>query len=142
MTHPRKENFAQLCRRFKWKCTPQRQAVYEYVCHDHCHPDVDSVWAAVKSQLPAVTRESIYRILNEFSAHGIIWRLDHMTSARYDSSTVPHGHFICENCGAITDFALEKDLSAFAGNLPGDVRHMEIRFTGICENCQAPETLR
>ena len=142
MAHPLQENFSQICRRFKWKCTPQRLAVYECVCCNHCHPDVDLVWETVRAQLPTVTRESVYRILNEFAARGLIWRLDHVSSARYDSNTAPHGHFICENCGAISDFALEKDVSAFAGNLPGEVRHMEIRFTGICENCQPPEMIR
>lgn len=130
------ENFAQICRRFKWKCTPQRLAVYECVCHNRCHPDVDSVWATVKNQLPTVSRESVYRILNEFSSHDLIWRLDHVTSARYDSNTVPHGHFICENCGSIADFALNEDISVFSDTVPGSVKHMEIRFTGLCENCQ------
>ena len=133
------ENFAHICRHFKWKCTPQRLAVYECVRHDHCHPDVDSVWAAVRSKLPTVTRESVYRILNEFAAHNLIWRLDHVSSARYDSNTMPHGHFICENCGSIADFALDDNLAAFAGNVPGLVRHMEIRFTGLCEKCKTDD---
>lgn len=136
------KNFTLLCRRFKWKCTPQRMAVYECVAENCCHPDVDSVWATVRAKLPTVTRESVYRILNEFAGHGLIWRLDHVTSARYDSNTAPHGHFICENCGTITDFALNNDVSSFADTVPGEVRHMEIRFTGLCESCktgQLPE---
>ncbi len=130
------KNFVRLCRRFKWKCTPQRLAVYECVCDNRCHPDVDSVWAEVRSKLPTMTRESVYRILNEFAGHGIIWRLDHVSSARYDSNTHPHGHFICESCGEIADFSLDKDVAAFAGDVPGKVLHMELRFTGLCEKCQ------
>ena len=137
MTPDHHKNFMDICRRFKWKCTPQRLAVYECVYHNPCHPDVDSVLATVKAQLPTVTRESVYRILNEFSSHNLIWRLDHVSSARYDSNTVPHGHFICENCGLITDFALQEDISAFADAVPGSVKQMEIRFTGLCKNCQS-----
>ncbi|MBE6357548.1 MAG: transcriptional repressor [Lentisphaerae bacterium] len=129
------ENFVRLCRNFKWKCTPQRLAVYECVADNRCHPDVDSVWEHVRKKLPTVTRESVYRILNEFAGHNIIWRLDHVNSARYDSNTLPHGHFICEECGAISDFALENDVASFANAVPGEIRHMEIRFTGLCSNC-------
>ena len=131
------ENFAQICRRFKWKCTPQRLAVYECVLQNFCHPDVDSIWMTVKAKLPTVTRESVYRILNEFAAHNLIWRLDHVTSARYDCNTEPHGHFICENCGSIADFMLGNDIADFCGGVPGEVRHMEIRFTGLCEKCKS-----
>jgi Fur family peroxide stress response transcriptional regulator len=98
---------------------------------------VDSVWKSVKSNLPTMTRESVYRILNEFASHDLIWRLDHVSSARYDSNTHPHGHFICENCGSIADFALENDVHGFAGCVPGEVRHMEIRFTGLCSKCKS-----
>ena len=136
MTTEQQKKFSEICRHFKWKCTPQRLAVYDSVYGNRCHPDVDSVWQLVKLQLPTVTRESVYRILNEFSSHGLIWRLDHVTAARYDSNTDPHGHFICESCGEITDFALKKDVAVFAGEVPGNIRHMEIRFTGICKNCQ------
>ena len=141
MEKQRQENFTRICREFKWKCTPQRLAVYECVCDNRCHPDVDSVWATVKKQLPTVTRESVYRILNEFAGHDLIWRLDHVNSAKYDSNPVPHGHFICENCGMIADFALNEDVSVFAGKIPGDVRHMEIRFTGLCNQCSQAENI-
>ena len=133
------ENFLRICRELKWKCTPQRMAVYECVVENRCHPDVDSIWATVRSKLPTVTRESVYRILNEFAGHDLIWRLDHVNSARYDSNTHPHGHFICEYCGKIADFVLEKDIAAFAGQIPGEIRHMEVRFTGLCEKCRKTE---
>ncbi len=133
------EKFARICRQFKWKCTPQRLAVYESVFHNRCHPDVDSVWAAVRTKLPTMTRESVYRILNEFAARNIIWRLDHVSSARYDSNIHPHGHFICECCGSIADFDPAADIGLFAGRVCGEVRHMEIRCTGLCEKCRAKE---
>ena len=131
----KQKNFSDICRQFNWKCTPQRMAVYECVFYNRCHPDVDAVWSTVKAKMPTVTRESIYRILNEFAGHDLIWRLDHMASARYDSNTHPHGHFICENCGSIADFVLEKDVREFSAVVPGNVRHMEIRFTGLCSKC-------
>ena len=131
------EKFAMLCRQLKWKCTSQRLAVYDCIRDNSSHPDVDSVWHCVRSKLPTVTRESVYRILNEFAEHDILWRLDHVASARYDNNTRPHGHFICEKCGTIADFIPGRDIAAFSGEVPGVVRHMEIRLTGLCEKCSA-----
>ena len=37
----------------------------------------------------------------------------------------------------VKDFALEKDVQSFSGCVPGDVRHMEIRFTGLCSKCKS-----
>ena len=100
------------------------------------HPDVDSIWQVVKEKMPTVTRESVYRILNEFAANGVIWRLDSVSSARYDSNTAPHGHFICECCGKISDFMLNTPPETVVlENISGIVRHMEMRFTGVCPDC-------
>ena len=96
--------FLDICREAGWKCTSQRLAVYEFLRNNLTHPDVDTVWTAVRITQPAITRESVYRILNEFAAKGIIRRMDHIDSARYDSRTGAHGHFICEKCGEISDF--------------------------------------
>ena len=136
MKKSKQEIFSSLCKLFKWKCTPQRLAVYDCIHDNRCHPDVDLIWQKVRLQLPTVTRESVYRILNEFAGNGLIWRLDNIGSARYDSNPAPHGHFICENCGEISDFTLSGSPEKFAGcEVPGEIRHMEIRFTGLCPEC-------
>lgn len=127
--------FLTVCHKNGWKCTSQRLAVYEFLQNNLNHPDVDTVWHAVRGRLPAVTRESIYRILNEFVEKGMIRRLDHIDSARYDSRTEPHGHFLCEKCGKIFDFSWPEGV-ILPGELPGKAfSHMEIRLVGICSRC-------
>ena len=32
--------------------------------------------------------------------------------------------------------ALQEDVGVFAGDIPGEIRHMEIRYTGLCEDCK------
>ena len=136
MNVSKQEAFTRLCKRFHWKCTPQRLAVYNCVADNTTHPDVDSIWQAVREKLPTVTRESVYRILNEFAAHGVIWRLDSVSSARYDSNTAAHGHFICECCGAIRDFMLNiPPETVVPDDIPGTIKHMEMRVTGLCPDC-------
>lgn len=133
--------FLDICREAGWKCTSQRLAVYEFLRNNLTHPDVDTVWTAVRGNLPAITRESVYRILNEFSGRGIISRLDHIDNARYDSRTEPHGHFICEKCGRISDFSWPEGMELAREQTRKNVRHMELRLVGICEQCaESPET--
>ncbi len=127
--------FKEICRANHWRSTPQRLAIYGFVCDNLTHPGVDEVWEEVKQSLPAVTRESVYRILNEFAQAGIIQRLDHIASARYDSQTAPHGHFICEGCGEITDFSFPDGTALPVHPAAGSVRHIELRISGICDKC-------
>ena len=129
--------FLEICRKYGWKCTPQRMAVYEYVRGNLTHPDVDAVWAGVRFSLPSVTRESVYRILNEFSDRGMIRRLDRIESARYDSRTDLHGHFICRRCGRITDFEWPEGVALPLESETGKAEHMELRLIGICRRCSA-----
>ena len=136
MDRQKQNDFRAICRNNGWKCTSQRLAVYEFVHGNYSHPSVDDVWAHVKQILPSVTRESIYRILNELSEKGIIQRLDHLESARYDSRIGQQGHFICEICGEITDFAFPDSALHSTDSPCGEVRHIELRLSGICEKCR------
>ena len=113
------EEFQAICRRNGWKCTSQRLAVYEFVHENYTHPGVDDVWRHVRQSLPAVTRESVYRILNELAGQG---------------------HFICEICGEITDFAFPEGALAPADPPCGEVRHIELRLSGVCGKCRQAMT--
>lgn len=127
--------FCSLCRKAGWKCTPQRFSVYKFLKDNLSHPDVDSVWSAVKKVHPSITRESVYRILNEQAEFGTIRRLDHIDNARYDSRTEAHGHFICSKCGKIYDFDWPEGQDLPEEMISGNITHMEIRLIGICKKC-------
>ena len=134
------DDFQAICRRNKWKCTSQRIAVYEYIHNNYTHPNVDDVWVHVKQTLPAITRESVYRILNELAERGVIQRLDHLESARYDSKTGPQGHFICIKCGEISDFDFPEAILSSTKSHGNEIRHIELRLSGICDKCKETAT--
>lgn len=127
--------FPAFCRERALKCTAQRLAVFAAVRAAHGHPSVDEVWQAVRASLPTVTRESVYRILNEFASLGLVGRLDALASARYDRSSAPHTHFICEECGQIFDYPMPEGWRLPA-KMAGEARHVELRVTGVCRACQ------
>ena len=124
------------------KVTTARFAVYRYLKTGADHPVVDRVWDAVKQDLPAITRESVYRILNDFASHGIVAVVDRSdVVARYDCNPVRHDHFVCERCGRFFDFELselpglvEPIVTSF-----GTIGRVEIRASGVCKSCLAQE---
>jgi len=128
------EAFPAFCREHGLKCTAQRLAVFAAVRASRSHPSVNETLERVRKTLPTVTRDSVYRILNEFSAQGLLTRMDALSAARYDTRLGPHAHFICEVCGCVTDYPLPEGLSLPKG-MPKDRRHVELRVTGICEKC-------
>ena len=91
--------------------------------------------AEVRKTVPTVTRDSVYRILNEFADLGLITRLDALSSARYDMVLGPHAHFICEVCGSITDYPLPSEQPIPEG-MPRERHHLELRVTGVCDKCR------
>ncbi len=128
------ENFPAFCREHGLKCTAQRIAVFAAVRGSRSHPSVDETLAKVRKAVPTVTRDSVYRILNEFAALGLLTRLDALSAARYDTCLDPHAHFICEVCGGITDYPLPADLTLPTG-MPSGRRHVELRVSGVCNQC-------
>ena len=129
-----RDAFVAFCRVHGLKCTAQRLAVFSAIRLSRQHPSVDVTLQAVRKTLPTVTRDSVYRILNEFAAHGLVSRMDALASARYDTCVAPHAHFICEVCGRISDYPIPAGFVLPAG-MPGEQHHVEIRVTGVCNNC-------
>lgn len=129
------EAFPAFCRAHGLKCTAQRLAVFAVVRLSRHHPSVDETLAEVRKTIPTVTRDSVYRILNDFADLGILTRLDALSAARYDTWLGPHAHFICEVCGGITDYPLPAGLPIPA-NMPHEQHHLELRVTGVCDKCQ------
>jgi len=127
--------FPAFCREHGLKCTAQRLAVFNTVRLSRKHPSVDETLAAVRNVVPTVTRDSVYRILNEFAELGVITRLDSLSSARYDTDLRPHAPFICEVCGSITDYPLPAEQPIPEG-MPRERHHLELRVTGVCDKCR------
>ncbi len=124
------------CKRLGWKCTIQRFAVYCAVQGNTEHPSVDMACQRVQKMLPGISADSVYRILNDFSAAGLIRRMDGLSCVRFDCNTEKHAHFICAQCGKIADFpphtrfALPAITESF-----GNMRDIELRLIGICHDC-------
>jgi Fur family peroxide stress response transcriptional regulator len=128
--------FSTLCREHRWKRTAQRRSVFTFLCGNREHPTVEAVWRGVRTTLPDVSLDSVYRILDELSETGVIRRLDGAKVIRYDADTGQHEHFICSLCGRIHDFACPQPESAAERCREfGRVDSMELIVRGVCRLC-------
>ena len=132
-----KQEFRQICQKLGWKMTSSRLAVYSYIRGNRQHPSVNMVWEAVRKSQPAISRESIHRILYDFVQGGLIYHITDLSVSRYDAEIQRHDHFVCNSCGQILDAALAevpKSQPVIPEN-DGVVTHWEIRLHGFCRQC-------
>ena len=128
--------FQEMCRKNGWRRTIQRRAVFNCLCGNRDHPSVETVWQTVRENLPDVSLDSIYRILDDFAEAGVIRRLESGRVIRYDSDTGSHGHFVCTVCGRLLDFdhpGLRQLADACRG--VGDIDTIELNVRGRCHRC-------
>ena len=121
------------------KYSRQREAIKEFMMTRKDHPTADIVYMNVRKEFPNISLGTVYRNLTLLSDMGELLRLrvgdgvDH-----FDATTTPHYHFICKDCGAVTDLDLPTMHSinaiadeSFNGRIDGHVSY----FYGICEHC-------
>ena len=73
------------------------------------HLTAEQIFLLAKERCPHISMATVYNNLGALSSEGLIRRLHIDGQAdRYDRTVAPHEHFICEECGEITDFCFEK----------------------------------
>ena len=115
----------------------KRIRIYEYLLSCCAHPTADEIFFALRQQdLPGLSKTTVYNVLKLFADAELI-RVIHIddNETRYDGVTELHGHFKCESCGNIYNFAVDTERLA-ATDLPGFTIHDRgVYFKGICPRC-------
>ena len=131
-----KEMATALCER-GIRPTPQRLAVYEFLCLHPVHPSADTVYEAVVEQNPHFSRTTVYNSLRALMQAGLVQELSMDTEEKhYDANVSLHGHFHCRHCGAITDFPLEPTMVQSLTPDGYTALGQGIYLSGICPACQ------
>lgn len=115
------------------KPSTQRIAITEYLWKNHTHPTADEIYRALLPEFPTISRTTIYNTLKLLVANGSARMLDvDSITARFDGNMSSHAHFICTECGAISDIALNEMPSPPAGH---DISETLVTFRGRCARC-------
>jgi len=135
----RVQSFCDAARRSGLRVTRQRQIIFEEIAKRADHPDAESVFSAVRAQLPSVSMDTVYRTLRTLCDQGLLTEVaPRNDSVRFDPNLAPHHHYVCNRCGQIRDFSSE-DL-----NLPavekgaaslGTIVSSQVVVRGVCRAC-------
>lgn len=121
------------------KHSKQRDSIKKFLENRKDHPTADTVYVNVRKSFPNISLGTVYRNLTLLADIGEIARIrvgdgvDH-----FDAITTPHYHFVCKECGAVTDLETEEEdvLSEIkTRNFGGYIEGHSTYFYGKCESC-------
>ena len=126
------------------KYSRQRESVKNYLMSRKDHPTADMVYEAVRQEYPNISLGTVYRNLNFLVEHGEIIKIRCDENCdRFDANTHKHYHFICRNCGCVSDLRMLPvvHIDVIAGeHFGGTIEGHHAFFYGICEKCKSEET--
>lgn len=117
----------------------QREMIKDFLMTRKDHPTADIVYMNVRQQNPNISLGTVYRNLTLLADIGEIRRLrigdgvDH-----FDADTSPHYHFVCSECGCVTDLEMDniEEITEIAGaNFDGYIAGHVTYFYGTCGKC-------
>ena len=124
--------------------TPQRAAVYRFLCGTRSHPTAEEVFRAVQGDVRGISLATVYKSLEALVGVGLAQRLAFGdTSARYDACMDPHSHARCESCDRLIDVPGQVELAPVT-RLAEDVADFRVtgvrlELTGLCAECRSRE---
>ena len=142
-------DYADRLREADLRVTRPRLAVLEAV-HAHPHADTETIFGAVRADLPDVSRQAVYDVLAALAGARLVRKIQPSGSvARYESRVGDnHHHVVCRSCGVIADVdcavgeapcLTPSDHDALDGFVLDEA---EVIYWGLCPDCSASHASR
>lgn len=121
------------------KYSKQREMIKEFLMTRKDHPTADIIYMNVRKKQPNISLGTVYRNLTLLADIGEIRKLrvgdgvDH-----FDADTSLHYHFVCTDCGSVTDLKMEsiESITETAGaHFDGHIAGHMTYFYGTCGHC-------
>jgi Fur family peroxide stress response transcriptional regulator len=122
----------------KFKMTPQRMAIVDYLDGNTSHPSADDIFKAVSTRFPTMSFATVYNTLDALKTRGRVLELTiDPERKRYDPNTISHHHLICLTCKKVVDIHREYDIPVDETLAPGfEIIGKHIEFYGLCTSCK------
>lgn len=122
----------------RFKRTPQRLAILEYLEGNTSHPSAEDIYRVVAKKYQSMSFATVYNTLHTLTKAGSLRELTiDPERRRYDPDTSLHHHLICVLCGKIVDIPEEISVE-----LPQEMAEQftllgnHIEFYGHCAPCK------
>lgn len=114
----------------------QRELIYETLKGTTAHPDVETILAMVKDKLPGIGVATVYRNLRALVGEGRVVTLEtSLGSIHYDADVSDHAHFVCRDCGRISDLFIGSPLTERVKTFGYKVEQEKSILYGLCPDC-------
>ncbi len=134
--HPLSKDLATTLANKNIRPSIQRIKVLEYLMENPCHPTVEQIYKLLQSDIPTLSKTTIYNTLNIFLEAGLVKVLNiENNETRYDIITETHGHFKCEECSTIYNFGINSDSIESEDLIGFKVVNKNVYFKGSCPKC-------
>ena len=118
------------------KHSRQREALITMLRSRYDHPTAEQLYSDLKSEFPRISLGTVYRNLRTLVDSGQLITLEtSLGTVHYDADLSEHDHFVCEECGRISDLFIpgcEKERLEADGY---EVKAVKRIFYGICKEC-------
>lgn len=123
------------------KTTSQREAIKRVLQGNKSHPSAKEIFDMVSSQLPYITKPTVYNILHSMVENDELQVLTvDKESLRFDPETKPHAHLFCTSCRRVYDLDIRIPGSLIQQILKRfSVSNIELNVRGICPSCNKKE---
>ncbi|KPL09051.1 hypothetical protein AMJ85_07290 [candidate division BRC1 bacterium SM23_51] len=133
------EGLKDICQRAGLKATHQRLEILREMMEAGDHPSAEEIYKRVRTRIPTISLDTVYRTLGTFEKRGVIARLPMMEGRiRYDPVRDRHDHFVCTECKDIIDCLIpgteRLHIPLDAGRL-GEVTSIHVEVRGVCGDC-------
>ena len=124
------------------KFSRQRESIRENLMNRTDHPTADMIYSDIRRIYPNVSLGTVYRNLSLLLDTGEIAKVITADGIlRYDGNVLAHDHFICKQCGRITDLApayADELMNQAQNGFSGQIEECEVTYFGLCEECMEP----
>lgn len=118
----------------------QRECILNYLRSVTSHPTAETVYEAVRKEIPNISLGTVYRNLKQLEDEGdIITISSTLDRLNYDGCVKPHQHFICSVCNRIIDLDMKSHISE-AEKLGFEVDRENTVLYGRCAGCAATKS--
>jgi len=138
----KKEEYIQSLKKSKYKITPQRIGVIDYLNRQPGHFTAEDVYRNVKKVETTITQATVYNVLRVLKNSGAITSFEADGQTWFETNLEFHGNLVCRKCGKIEDVQLDPE-SIKTSELLGDrkIESATLIMSGLCSDCARKESL-
>jgi Fur family peroxide stress response transcriptional regulator len=131
--------FRKICNERGIKVTPQRLEIFLETVRSRDHPSAEDVYDRVKTRLPTISLDTVYRTLATFERCGLVVKVQFLEDRlRFDTNLEAHHHLFCTDCKNVVDFSWpEFDSLALPQEVAewGLPESKQVSIRGKCRSC-------